>query len=235
MSKKVVEIDSLCFSYPDGNRALEGISLDIFEGEKVAVIGPNGAGKSTLLLHLNGVLQSNGNVRVFGKKVDRKNLRGIRQKVGLVFQNPDDQLFCPTVFDDVAFGPRNMSLSPEEIKSRVEESLTAVGLAGFEDRSPFHMSVGEKRRVAIATVLSMNAEILAFDEPTSNLDPKGKRELAQLLGKLGRTQIVITQDLSLAGKLCDRVILISKGEKVAEGIPEEILSDHSLLKAHNLE
>lgn len=240
----VIQVEALSFTYPDGRRALDGLSLAVREGEKVGLIGANGAGKSTLLLHLNGILPSDGRasrapgsnrVRVLGMNVEKANLKAIRQSVGLVFQNPDDQLFCPTVADDVAFGPRQLRLPEAEVAARVEKSLAAVGLRGFEARSAFHMSFGEKKRVAIATVLSMNPKILALDEPTSNLDPRSRKELIRLLRRLGGTQIIASHDLDLIRTLCDRAVLLSKGRNVAEGAPERILSDTALLEAHGLE
>ncbi|MGH9340625.1 MAG: energy-coupling factor ABC transporter ATP-binding protein [Acidobacteriota bacterium] len=231
---KVVEIKGLSYSYPDGTQALDEISLVISQGEKVAILGPNGAGKSSLLLHLNGILRSNGHVTIFGMGTKRKNLKSIRQKVGLVFQDPDDQLFCPTVFDDVAFGPRNLQLAEEEVASRVFRSLTAVGVQGLEQKSAVHLSVGQKKRVAIATVLSMDSEVLVLDEPTSNLDPRGRKELLCLLTKLGGTQIIATHDLEFAGHLCDRIVVLCRGRKVAEGPAGLILSDHALLESQGL-
>lgn len=231
---KAAQIADLNFSYPDGTLALDGVSLDISQDEKVALIGPNGAGKSTLLLHFNGIFSSNGNVRILGMKLENQNLKSIRQKVGLVFQNPDDQLFCPTVFDDVAFGARNLGLSEELVAQRVEESLEAVGLAGFGNHSAFHLSFGEKKRVSIATVLAMDAEMLALDEPTSNLDPRAKREITNLLSRIGGTQIIVTHDLSLVRNLCDRVIVLSKGKKAADGATGEILDDLAFLESHGL-
>jgi cobalt/nickel transport system ATP-binding protein len=230
-----IQVEALSFTYPDGQGALDGLSLSIREGERVGLIGANGAGKSTLLLHLNGIFSSNGSVRVFGMRVEKANLKTIRQSVGLVFQNPDDQLFCPTVGDDVAFGPRQLRLPEAEVAARVERSLAAVGLRGFEARSAFHMSFGEKKRVAIATVLSMNPKLLALDEPTSNLDPRSRKELIRLLRRLGGTQIIASHDLDLVRTLCDRAVLLSKGRNVAEGAPEKILSDTALLEAHGLE
>ena len=231
----VIQVDALSFTYPDGQRALDGLSLAVRDGEKVGLIGANGAGKSTLLLHLNGILPSNGCVRVLGMKVEKANLKTIRQSVGLVFQNPDDQLFCPTVGDDVAFGPRQLRLPEAEVAARVRDSLAAVGLRGFEARSAFHMSFGEKKRVAIATVLSMNPKVLALDEPTSNLDPRSRKELIRLLRRLGGTQIIASHDLDLVRTLCDRAVLLSKGKAVAEGEPGKILGDIALLEAHGLE
>jgi cobalt/nickel transport system ATP-binding protein len=231
----VIQVDALSFTYPDGRLALDGISLTVHDGERIGLIGANGAGKSTLLLHLNGILPCNGRVRVLGMKVERPNLKAVRQSVGLVFQNPDDQLFCPTVGDDVAFGPRQLRLPEEEVAARVRDSLAAVGLSGFEGRSAFHMSVGEKKRVAIATVLSMKPKVLALDEPTSNLDPRSRKELIRLLRRLGGTQVIASHDLDLVRTLCDRVVLLSKGKAVAEGEPGKILADAALLEAHGLE
>ncbi|NIA06416.1 MAG: ATP-binding cassette domain-containing protein [Actinobacteria bacterium] len=232
--EKVVQIDKLSFSYPDGTQALKDVSLEIAQGEKVALIGANGAGKSTLLLHLNGIFCRNGRVQILGMKLEKRNLKFIRQKVGLVFQNPDDQLFCPTVFDDVAFGARNLNLLEEQVTQRVTRALEAVGLAGFEHHSAFHLSFGEKKRVSIATVLAMDSEILVLDEPTSNLDPRGKKEIVQLLRKIDGTQIIVTHDLGLAKNLCDRVVVLSKGKKVADGNTEEIFHNQAFLESHGL-
>lgn len=232
--KEVIKIEKLSFSYPDGRQALKEVNLTIYQGESVAIIGPNGAGKSTLLLCLNGVYHSNGSVNVFGMKVEGKNLRQIRNKVGLVFQEPDDQLFSPTVFDDVAFGPINMGCNKSEVHQRVAQALEWVGMAGFEPCSPHHLSVGEKKRIAIATVLSMNPEILVLDEPTSNLDPRSKWSLVALLLELPMTKIIATHDLEIAKALCQRVILLDEGKVIADGSTEGILSDTPLLKAHGL-
>ena len=232
--EKVVQIKKLSFSYPDGTAALEDVSLDIFRDEKVALLGPNGAGKSTLLLHFNGMFSSNGNVRILGIKLEKKNVKSIRQKMGLVFQNPDDQLFCPTVFDDVAFGARNLGLSEDLVAQRVEQALGAVGLDGFEQHSAFHLSFGEKKRLSIATILAMDSEILVLDEPTSNLDPRGKKDITKLLREIGGTQIIVTHDLSLVRDLCERVIVLSKGRKVADGPTGEVLGDRGFLESHGL-
>jgi len=236
---KVVEIKELHFKYPDGKEALKGVSLIILEGESVGIIGPNGAGKSTLLLHLNGLLQGqnpNGRVSVWvrGLPVDSSHLREIRRLVGLVFQDPDDQLFSPTVFDDVAFGPVNLGLPPHEVKERVRQALAWMGLEGYEERSPHHLSLGEKKRVAIAAVLSMKPYILALDEPTANLDPRGRWELIELLRRLPQTKIIASHDLGMVRALCNRVVVLDKGEVVADGPAETILEDHTLLKEHGL-
>ena len=232
--EEIIRIDNLSFSYPDGQRALTDINLTIYQGESVALIGPNGAGKSTLLLHLNGILRSNGVVKVFGKSVDDKNLRWVRSKVGLVFQNPDDQLFSPTLFEDVAFGPTNMGYSEAEVGESVTKALNWVEMAGYERRSPHHLSVGEKKRTAIATVLSMTPEILVIDEPTSNLDPRSKWSLIGLLKRLPMTKIVASHDLELVQALCQRVIVLDHGQIIADGATNHILADKPLLAAHGL-
>ncbi len=232
--EEAVRIDRLSFRYPDGQQALADVNLTIYQGEAVAFIGPNGAGKSTLLLHLNGILRSNGMVKVFDRPVDDKNLRWVRSKVGLVFQNPDDQLFSPTVFDDVAFGPINMGYSETEVRQRVTKALNWVGMGGYEQRSPHHLSVGEKKRIAIATVLSMNPEILVLDEPTSNLDPRSKWSLLDLLKELPMAKIVAAHDLELVRALCSRTIVLDQGRVIADDTTSRILADTSLLAAHGL-
>ena len=231
---EAIRIDSLSFSYPDGHSALENISLMIARGETVGIIGPNGAGKSTLLLHLNGILQSNGAVQICGMSAKGRNLKTIRNKVGLIFQDPNDQLFSPTVFDDVAFGPMNMALTEDEVCQRVAKALGWVGMTGYESRSSHHLSRGEKKRIAIATVLSMESEILVLDEPTSDLDPQGKWSLIELLEKLPMTKVVTTHDLEVVRSLCRRTIVLDKGKVVADGSTDSILSDISLLEAHSL-
>jgi len=232
--EEIIRIDNLSFCYPDGQQALTAINLTIYHGESVALIGPNGAGKSTLLLHLNGILHSNGVVKVFGKPVDDKNLKWIRSKVGLVFQNPDDQLFSPAVFDDVAFGPINMGYSEPEVQQCVTRALEWVGMTGYERRSPHHLSVGEKKRIAIATVLSMNPEILVIDEPTSNLDPGSKWSLIELLRGFSVTKIIATHDLELVQALCQRAIVFDGSHIVADGATDRILADKPLLITHGL-
>jgi len=232
--EEIIRIDNLSFSYPDGQQALTDINLTIYQGESVALIGPNGAGKSTLLLHLNGILRSNGVVKVFGKSVDDKNLRWVRSKVGLVFQNPDDQLFSPTLFEDVAFGPTNMGYSEAEVGESVTKALNWVEMAGYEQRSPHHLSVGEKKRTAIATVLSITPEILVIDEPTSNLDPRSKWSLISVLKRLPMTKIVASHDLELVQALCQRIIVLDHGQVVADGATNHILADNPLLAAHGL-
>ncbi len=232
--EEIIRIDNLSFSYPDGQQALTDVNLTIYQGETVALIGPNGAGKSTLLLHLNGILHSDGVVKVLGRPVNDKNLRWVRSKVGLIFQNPDDQLFSPTVFDDVAFGPINMGYSEAEVRESVTRALDWVGMTGYEQRSPHHLSVGEKKRIAIATVLSMNPEILVIDEPTSNLDPGSKWSLIELLRGLAITKIIASHDLELVQALCHRAIVLDRGEVIVDGATSHILADKRLLSAHGL-
>ena len=232
--EEIIRVDNLSFGYPDGQQALTDISLTIYQGETVALIGPNGAGKSTLLLHLNGILHSNGAVKVFGRPVNDKNLRWVRSKVGLIFQDPDDQLFSSTVFNDVAFGPINMGYSETDVQQCVAKALDWVGMTGYEQRSPHHLSVGEKKRIAIATVLSMSPEILVIDEPTSNLDPGSKWSLIGLLKRLPGTKIVASHDLELVQALCPRAIILDRGLVIADGTTDRILADKPLLAAHRL-
>ncbi len=230
-----IEIRALSYRYPDGNPALRDVSLRVNEGEIVGLVGANGAGKSTLLLHLNGVLAARGSVVVGGVPVTPASLRETRRRVGLVFQNPDDQLFMPRVFDDVAFGAINLGFPPKEVARKVREALDAVGMAGFADRAPQHLSLGEKKKIAIATVLVMNCEVLVLDEPTAGLDPRARRDLMRLLAALPCTQVIATHDLEMAVELFDRVALLSRGELAAEGAPAALLADEVLMEAHGLE
>jgi len=231
----VLQIHDLHFSYHDGHSALRGVSFEMCEGEKVALVGPNGAGKSTLMLHLNGILTGQGEVMVGDKRIARDNLPAIRAMVGLVFQNPDDQLFSPTVFEDVAFGPLHMGLAPEEVTARVESALNDVRMSGFRDRLSHHLSVGEKKRIAIATVLSMNPQILVLDEPSAGLDPRARRTLINLLRELPITMLVSTHDMKLVEELFPRTIVMDEGLIVADGKTKDILADAKLLEAHGLE
>lgn len=233
--KKAVEIKNLSFSYPDGNRALVNISLDIDEGESVGVIGPNGAGKSTLLLHLNGLLNENSNIKIFDKPLVRENIAFIRKKVAFVFQDPQDQLFMPTVYEDVAFGPLNLGLSQEEVDKRVDYALSAVDLPDKKNHSSHHLSLGQQRRLSLATVLSMSPEILVLDEPNSNLDHSSRRHLINLLKNFAITKVIATHDLEMVLELCSRVFLLDSGMIAREGKTREILSDKALLQAHGLE
>ena len=231
---KAVEISGLSYVYPDGQCGLKDIDLTISSGESVALIGPNGAGKSTLLLHLNGILRGSTTIKVQGLPVDDKNIREIRKKVGMVFQDPEDQLFSLNVYEDVAFGPVNMGFPAEEVDRRVRQALQKVGMLGYEKRSSHHLSIGEKKRIAIATVLSLDPGILALDEPTSSLDPRGKWALIELLQKLPVTMIVASHDLDLVRCLCGRTVLLDSGRIVADGGTGIILGDEALLRAHGL-
>jgi cobalt/nickel transport system ATP-binding protein len=236
MSTPSLEVSGVVFTYPDGHPALDGVDLHVHPGERVALLGPNGAGKTTLLLHLNGILRpSSGTVRVAGLEVGDDSLAEVRRRVGLVFQDPDDQLFMPTVGQDVGFGPANLGLEGEALDDRVAKALAAVSMTDSLERAPHHLSYGERRRVAIATVLAMEPEVLVLDEPTSNLDPASRRELIDLLMGLPITQLVVTHDLPFALEICPRSLLIDKGRIVGEGSTAEILADEELMKAHRME
>ena len=231
-----VELAHVHFRYPDGFEALRGVDLRIEDGEKVALVGPNGAGKSTLMLQLNGTLvPSHGDVRVAGLAVGKPTIREVRREVGLVFQDPDDQLFSPTVFDDVAFGPLHMGLGADEVHRRVEAALASVGMGGFDRRVPHRMSLGQRKRVAVATVLSMDPSILVFDEPSAGLDPRGRRELIGLLRALEQTMLVSTHDMRLVAEVFPRTIVMDGGVIVADGSTATILHDEPFLEAHGLE
>ncbi len=229
-------VTDLSFAYPNGHEVLDGLSLSVHSGERVALLGPNGAGKTTFALHLNGVLElQRGSINVNDIPLNEENLGEIRRRVGMVFQNADDQLFMPSVREDVAFGPANLGLDKAQQAERVAEALAAVDASDFAERTPHHLSGGEKRRVAIATVLAMHPDLLVLDEPTSGLDPAGRRELTNLLKSLPLTQLIITHDLPLALELCPRSVIISGGRVVADGPTEELLSDTQLLAQHRLE
>lgn len=230
-----IEVENLSFAYPDGHAALRGISLHIAPGEKVALVGPNGAGKSTLILHLNGILIGKGKVHVCGLDVEEKNLSRVRASVGLVFQNPDDQLFSPTVYEDVAFGPLYQGLFAPEVDERVKIALASVRMSEYARRVSYHLSAGEKKRIAIATVLSMQPEVLVLDEPTAGLDPRARRTLINLLRELPITMLVSTHDMRLVQELFPRTIVMDDGQIVADGLTLEILADEALLNAHGLE
>lgn len=231
----VVEIEDLEYVYPDKTAALLGLSLKIKTGESVALVGANGAGKSTLLLHLNGINRGKGRVSICGLEVNEKNIRRIRSLVGMVFQNPDEQLFLPSVFDDVAFGPLNMGLSKEEVKARTLAALKAVGMEDYQDKLPHHLSFGQKKRISIATVLSMRPELLVLDEPTSNLDPRNRRNLIELLKSFDTTKLVATHDMGMVADLCTRVVVMDKGKIAADGRTKDILCDRQLLEQYGLE
>ncbi|HWE01542.1 MAG TPA: ATP-binding cassette domain-containing protein [Tepidisphaeraceae bacterium] len=234
-----VNVNELHYHYPNGPAALRRVSFTVQAGECVGLVGPNGAGKSTVLAHLNGLLPDNANakgqVMIDGEMICKKNLDLIRKKVGLVFQEPDDQLFCPTVFEDIAFGPRQFGLPVDRLENLVRESLARVGLDGFESRAPHHLSGGEKRRVCLAGVLACEPDILLLDEPTSNLDPRGRRQLIELLAGLTITRIIASHDLEMILQLCSRAIVFDGGRVIAQGPTRDLLADADLMRAHGLE
>ena len=239
MNTPSLEIKELAFAYPDGNQALYGVNLSVQKGERVALLGPNGAGKTTLVMHMNGIHPtSHGSIHVAGQLVDSKNkesIKEIRSKVGIVFQDPDDQLFMPTVREDVAFGPINMGVTGAELEAQVMQALELVGMADYADRPPHHLSFGQRRRVAVATVLAMKPEILVLDEPSSNLDPASRRELADILRDLDITLLMVTHDLPYALELCSRSVILSQGTIVADGKTIDILCNDSLMAENRLE
>ena len=232
--RKAVEIKNLSFSYSDGKKVLDDFSLDIHEGETVGIIGPNGAGKTTLLLHLSGVFGKDLAIKIFDILIKKENLFEIRKKIGLLFQNPDDQLFMITVFDDIAFGLLNLGLSKEEIVHRAEKYLEAVSLPGYGDRISHHLSYGEKKRVALASVLAMEPEILVLDEPTANLDPTTCREFVDLLKNFNHTKIIAGHNMYVIREICDKVVILNKGKKIIEGTPKEIFDNEPLLLQNRL-
>ena len=237
---RIIEAVDITYTYPDGTEALRGINFHAEKGEMIALLGPNGAGKSTLFLHFNGILRpTSGKVVVDGEEIDysKSGLSRVRQKVGIVFQNPDDQLFAPRVAEDVAFGPLNMGLPEDEVERRVRESLERVGMAGYEDRPPHHLSGGEKKRVAIACILAMEPEIMVLDEPTSGLDPRGASQILRLLHELndaGMTIIISTHDVDMTPLYADRVYVISNGEIISDGTPHSVFSDIETVRGADL-
>jgi len=236
MTDYAVRIIRLEYAYPDGTKALDGIDLDVLPGERVAIVGPSGAGKSTLLLHLNGVLESDGSIRIMGLNLNASHLQQIRKQVGLLFQDPNDQLFCPTVFEDVAFGPLNLSVPAGEIPRRVEKALADAGLDySMRSRSSHHLSLGERRRVSLAAVLAMEPVILGMDEPTSNLDPRNRRHLIDVISGLKSTLIIATHDLELVLDVCSRTVLMDHGRIWADGETSAMLANAQLMETHGLE
>ena len=230
----VIEIRNLSFSYPDGKQALAGINLLVQPGEKVALVGANGAGKSTLLYHLNGIFTGSGMIRVNQLELNKNNLPRVRALVGLVFQNPDDQLFSPTVYEDVAYGPTYQGFDPHIVREKVALALKAVHMEDYTLRNPYHLSSGEKKRIAIATVLSMQPQILAFDEPTAGLDPRARRELIDLLLELQQTMIIATHDMNMVEQLTPRTVLLNHGKIAADGPSLDILRNDRLLMTNGL-
>jgi len=232
---KAIEIINFAYKYQDGTAALSDITLSIEHGQKVALIGPNGAGKSTLLLVMAGFVKGTGRVLVDGLEINRKNLKKIRTRLGSCLENPDDQLFMPTLFDDVAFGPLNMGLEPDQVKARVTDALETVGLARMADKAPHHLSAGQKRAAAIATILAMQPKIITLDEPDGSLDPRNRNHLMKLLGSLPQTLIIATCNMNFAAALADRAVLLDKGRIIADGDAKEIMSNSELMIEHGLE
>jgi cobalt/nickel transport system ATP-binding protein len=236
MSTPDIQMMGVTFTYPDGHVALDGVDITVERGERIAILGPNGAGKTTLILHLNGIhMPSHGAVVIGGLAVTKASLAEVRRRVGIVFQDPDDQLFMPTVRQDVAFGPANLGLSGDALDARVDHALRAVGMQDHAARPPHHLSYGERRRVALATVLSMHPDVLVLDEPTSNLDPASRRELADILDGLPIAIVLVTHDLPYALQLCPRSVLLNRGRVVADDDTAAILGNESLLQANRLE
>lgn len=233
-STPALRLAGVSYTYPDGSVALEDVSLEIGEGETVGLIGPNGAGKSTLMLHLNGILRGTGEVEVGGLRVEERHLREIRRRVGLLFEDPDDQLFMPTVFDDVAFGALNLGLAEAEARARTEAALAAVGMSAYLSRPPHHLSLGQRKRVALATVLVMDCQVLALDDPTGGLDPAGREEFVALLASLPQTKLLATHDLEMVWDRCDRVVLMDGGRVVTVGDTRRVLREEGLLRTHGL-
>jgi cobalt/nickel transport system ATP-binding protein len=232
---KAIEIENFTYKYPDGTAALSDISLSVEHGQKLALIGPNGAGKSTLLLVMAGFAKGTGKVFVDGLEVNNKNLIKIRTRLGCCMENPDDQLFMPTLFDDVAFGPLNMGFDPQQVRARVAEALATVGLAEMADKAPHHLSAGQKRAAAIATILAMSPKIITLDEPDGSLDPRNRNNLMELLRALSQTLIIATCNMNFAASIAERAVLLDKGRIIADGEAKEIMSDAKLMTEHGLE
>lgn len=230
-----IVIKNLSYKYPDGHRALNNVSLSLAPNERVALVGPNGAGKSTLMLHLNGILTGEGSIKICDLEVSKDTVGQMRSMVGLVFQSPEDQLFSPTVYDDVAFGPLYQNLPMSEVNERVSDALAAVAMQDYARRVSHHLSVGEKKRIAIATVLSMKPEVLVLDEPTAGLDPRARRSLINLLRELPMTMLVSTHDMLMVGEIIPRMIIMDEGSIVADGPTHELMNDIELLEIHGLE
>jgi len=239
LSRPIISVQNISFTYPDGKKALENVSFDVYQGESVALIGSNGAGKSTLLLHLNGSMgipdDKRAKIKIAEIELTRNNLKEIRKNVGIVFQNPDDQLFMPSVFDDIAFGPINLGYPDSLIKEKVTKALEAVGLAHFEKRTSYHLSYGEKKLVSIATIISMDPKLVVLDEPTNGLDPRGKKKIINILKNMTVTKVIATHDLEMAYELCNRAILINEGEIIAIGDAGDIIENEQLMLENGLE
>lgn len=229
-----IQVDHLSYHYSDGTEALHDIHLEVAEGDRISLVGPNGAGKSTLLLLLNGIFEGKGSIQVDGVELNGKNKDQIRAQLGVVFQNPDDQLFSPTVFEDVAYGPLYQGLNKTEVAERVTTALQAVHMLDYSKRNPYHLSGGEKKRIAIATVLAMQPRALLLDEPTAGLDPRARRELMELLEELPQTLVIATHDLDLTARLTPRMVILNRGKVVCDGLSHDLLSDSDLLFRHGL-
>ena len=235
MKSPALEFEQVRYAYPDGTEALRGLSLTVNQGETVGIVGPNGAGKTTALFAACGLLETDGNVSIQGKRLTKQNAKSVRRRIGFVFQNPDDQLFMPTVYEDIAFGPKNLGSSKEEVRESVRRALDNVELPGYEEKSSHHLSSGEKKRIALATVLSMNPEVLILDEPSTNLDPHSRRRIIHLLDAMPKTKIIAGHDLELLLDLCDRAIIINHGVAVAAGHPRQLFADAHLMESNLLE
>ena len=235
VSENIISIRDLNFTYHDGHRALTGVNLDIKKGEVFGIIGPTGAGKSTLLQHLNGILKGEGEIFVEDVKIEKKNDAVIKGKVGIVFQNPDDQLFCPTVYEDISFGLYNLGFKGEEIDARVNDILERMNLTHLKDLSSHHLSFGEKKRVALATTLVMNPSVIALDEPFANLDYKSKLNIIEMIKELPLTRVIISQDILLALSICHRIAILDRGKIIKVASPDEIASDQNILSRSGLD
>ncbi|MCK5599961.1 ATP-binding cassette domain-containing protein [bacterium] len=233
--RNVIEIKGLNYKYPNGAQALRDLNLSVREGSKIGLIGPNGAGKTTFLLHLNGIISLDPALTILGMPMNKKNVNSIRRQLGIVFQDPDDQLFSTTVFDDIAYGPLNMGLAKEEVIERTNKALSQVEMLKFSGHSPHHLSFGEKKRAAIATILSMEPEIMVLDEPSSNLDPKHRRQLIDILRSIDKTMIIASHDLEMIYELCDDTVLLNGGRIVTSGKTADILSNEELMLQNCLE
>jgi len=233
--KKVIEVQNLYYSYANGKFKLNDINFEIYENETIGIIGPNGAGKTTLILNLNGILKGNGLIKIFDMELNKTNIKKIRKQIQIVFQNPDDQLFSPTVFEDVSFGPFNLGLTKDDVLKRVEDALERVGMTEYKYYFPDHLSFGEKKKISIATILSMKPEVMIFDEPTIGLDPYSRKNIVNIISTLKGTKIIASHDLDIIYNLCDRVILLNKGKIIKIGLKDEILKDKNLLEENSLE
>ena len=232
---RAIEIENLSYKYPDGTVALDNITLSVEHGQTIALIGPNGAGKSTLLLAMAGFIKGTGKVLIDGLQINGKNLKKVRTSLGCCLENPDDQLFMPTLFDDVAFGPLNMGLEAEQVNRRVADALKTVGLADMGDKAPHHLSAGQKRAAAIATILSMSPKIITLDEPDGSLDPRNRNNLIKLLAELPQTLIIATSNMNFAAAVADRAVLLDNGSIIANGDAKKVMSDSKMMTEHGLE